>query len=208
MKILLACAALLIPTALFAAEPPARKESNVSVRNEVLLSIDKGLAWLKQQQKANGSIANPENGEPAAQHPALTALPLSQAEIEELLYGDDRPVVERVERLQELAGLLREQEPGDFGDNDPGALIGEIEEAIARLTGGLDGDPDVVFDETTMDDDPLNHRETLSPDSDELEDIEEEDEASLSDGSEPRDDSALDPEEWSEDSSDIDRGVR
>ena len=59
-----------------------------------------------------------------------------------------------------------------------------------------------------MADDPLNHRETLSPDSDELEAIEEDDEASLSDGSEPLDDDVLDPEEWSEDDSDVDRGVR
>lgn len=73
---LLLAIALLGSTSLFAAEPPARKESNVSVRNEVLLAIDKGLAWLKQQQKEDGSIANPENGEPAAEHPALTALPL------------------------------------------------------------------------------------------------------------------------------------
>lgn len=138
----------------------------------------------------------------------LTALPLSQAEIEELLYGDDRPAGERIERLQELAAQLRDQQPGDFGDNDPGALLGEIEEAIARLTSGMDRDPDVVFDESTMDDDPLNHRETLSPDSDELEEIEEEDEASLSDATEPRDDSALDPEEWSEGGLDVDRGVR
>ena len=61
---------------LFAAEPPARHEANVSVRNEVLMAIDKGLAWLKQQQRDDGSIANPENGEMADEHPALTALPL------------------------------------------------------------------------------------------------------------------------------------
>ncbi len=105
----------------------------------------------------------------------LTAIPLSQAEIDDLLYGDDRAAAQRVARLQELAGLLREMEPGDFGDNDPGALVGEIDEAIARLSGERDDDGD----EPTMDDDPLNHRETLSPDSDELEEIEQEDAASL-----------------------------
>jgi len=138
----------------------------------------------------------------------MTALPISQAEIEDLLYGDDRPAAERVERLSELADSLRNREPGDFGDNDPGGLLAEIERAIARLTGALERDPDLEFDETTMDDDPLNHRETLSPDSDELEAIEDDDEASLSDGSEPLDDDVLDPEEWSEDDSDVDRGVR
>lgn len=138
----------------------------------------------------------------------MTALPISQAEVEDLLYGDDRPAAERVERLNELADSLRNREPGDFGDNDPGWLLEEIDRATARITGALERDPDLEFDETTMDDDPLNHRETLSPDSDELEAIEEDDEASLSDGSEPLEDGVLDPEEWSEDESDVDRGVR
>ncbi len=138
----------------------------------------------------------------------MTALPISQAEIEDLLYGDDRPAAERVERLNELAASLRDREPGDFGDNDPGRLLAEIDRAIARLNGALERDPDLEYDEPTMADDPLNHRETLSPDSDELEAIEQDDEASLSDGSEPLDDDALDPEEWSEDDSDVNRGVR
>ena len=139
---------------------------------------------------------------------SMTALPISQAEIEELLYGDDRPAGERIERLQELAGQLRDKESGDFGDNDPGALLGEITDAIARLMGGMERDLDLEFDEPTMDGDPLDHRETLSPDSDELDEIEEDDEASLSDRSEPLDDDVLDPEEWSEDSEAVDRGVK
>ena len=76
MKLPLFLTALCLSSTLLAAEPPARKESNVSIRNEVLISIGKGLAWMKQQQKEDGSIANPENGDPAAEHPALTALPL------------------------------------------------------------------------------------------------------------------------------------
>ena len=138
----------------------------------------------------------------------MTALPISQAEIEDLLYGDDRPVAERVERLSELADSLRNREPGDFGDNDPGRLLEEIERAIARINSALERDPDLQFDEPTMAVDPLNHRETLSPDSDELEALQEDDQASLSDGSEPLEDDALDPEEWSEDDLDVDRGVR
>lgn len=136
----------------------------------------------------------------------ITAQPISQAEIEDLLYGDDRPAAERVERLAELADSLRAREPGDFGDNDPARLLTEIEGAIASIDGALD--PDTEVDGPTMIDDPLNHRETLSPDSDELEAIEEDDEASLSDGSEPLDDEVLDPEEWSEDGFDVERGER
>ena len=41
-----------------------------------------------------------------------------------------------------------------------------------------------------------------------LEAIEEDDEASLSDGSEPLEDDVLEPEEWSEDDFDVERGVR
>lgn len=140
---------------------------------------------------------------------SLTALPVSQSEIDDLLYGDDRPEAERLERLRELAGQLRQQEPGDFGDGDPRALVGEIDEAIARLSGDIERDPDMVYDEPSMDGDPLNHRETLSPDSDELEEIEDEDEASLSDDTEPLSDDVLDPEEWDDgDGFNVDRGVR
>ncbi len=136
----------------------------------------------------------------------MTALPISQAEIEDLLYGDDRPAAERIERLSELAQSLRNRAPGDFGDNDPGLLLGEIDEAIARLNGGLDQDP--ASDAPTLDDDPLGHRETLAPDSEELEEIEAADEASLTDDSEPLADEVLDPEEWSEDDFDVTRGVK
>lgn len=125
----------------------------------------------------------------------LTALPISQAEIDELLYGDDRPPGERIERLQELAAQMRDQEPGDFGGGDTKALLLEIDEAVARLRGDMERDPDLVFDEVTSDDDPLNHRETLSPDSDELEELEEEDEESIRDDEQPLDDGALDAED-------------
>jgi hypothetical protein len=139
----------------------------------------------------------------------LTALPVSQAEVEELLYGDDRSPQERIERLQELAAQMREQEPGDFGDGDLHALLREIDEAIARLTGDINRDPGLEFDEVSTDDDPLNHRETLAPDSDELNAIEDDDERSLTDGSEPLPDDVLDPEEWSEgDGFNVDRGVK
>ena len=139
----------------------------------------------------------------------LTALPFGQDEIDELLYGDDRPPGERIARLQELAGQMRDQEPGDFGGGDTKALLGEIDEAIARLSGDMDRDLDLAYDEVSTDDDPLNHRETLSPDSDELEEIEEEDDASVRGDAEPLSDDLLDPEEWSEgDGFDTDRGVK
>lgn len=124
-----------------------------------------------------------------------TAQPLSPAEIDELLYGEDRPAEERLARLREIAEDLRQMEPADFGDDDPGILLGQVEDAIARLSGGIDRDPQAVFDEVSTDDDPLNHRETLSPDSDELETIEEEDDDSLDDGEGPVPDDELNPDD-------------
>jgi squalene-hopene/tetraprenyl-beta-curcumene cyclase len=74
---LLLLAALVVSvTTLGAAEPPARDEANVSLRNEVLTSISKGLAWLQRQQQPSGALANPLNPATSADHPALTALPL------------------------------------------------------------------------------------------------------------------------------------
>jgi squalene-hopene/tetraprenyl-beta-curcumene cyclase len=49
--------------------PILKDPKNLSLRNEVQLAIDRGLAFLKSQQKEDGSWSNPE-------HPALTALPV------------------------------------------------------------------------------------------------------------------------------------
>ena len=68
--------AVLTARALFAAEPPTRDEANLSLRNEVLTAISKGLAWLQKQQQPSGALVNPLNAASSADHPALTALPL------------------------------------------------------------------------------------------------------------------------------------
>jgi len=46
------------------------KTDNASLRNEVQIAIDKGLAWLQKSQNADGSWSLPD-------YPALTALPLT-----------------------------------------------------------------------------------------------------------------------------------
>ncbi|HEY3899813.1 MAG TPA: prenyltransferase/squalene oxidase repeat-containing protein [Chthoniobacter sp.] len=73
MKLLFALALFSIATSpLFAVdEIIPRDERNLSLRNEVQLAIDKGLAFLKARQKADGSWSAAEPN-----HPALTALPL------------------------------------------------------------------------------------------------------------------------------------
>lgn len=47
--------------------PILKDPKNLSLRNEVQLAIDRGLAFIKSQQKEDGSWSNPD-------HPALTAL--------------------------------------------------------------------------------------------------------------------------------------
>ncbi|WP_332811085.1 hypothetical protein [Sphingomonas sp.] len=117
------------------------------------------------------------------------AQPVSQTEIEELLYGDDWPAAERLSRLQSIRAELADLEATDFGDDDPRTLIGAIDEAIAQLT-GLAGEG---MDPTSIDHDPGAHRETLSPDSDELEAISADDEASLTD---ERAEGPIDKSQW------------
>jgi hypothetical protein len=101
--------------------------------------------------------------------------PVSLTEIEDLLYGYDRPAEHRLERLRELAGELRDRAAGDIADDDVGAVLAEIERAIATL----EAKTRFVGEPGALDEDPLDHRETLAPDSDELEEIEEEDEESI-----------------------------
>ena len=72
---LLTAAALLAPASR-AADPLARTQAGASLRHEIELAIDKGLAWLRTTQQADGAFANPENAQNAQDHPALTALPL------------------------------------------------------------------------------------------------------------------------------------
>lgn len=128
----------------------------------------------------------------------LSELPFSLDEVNELVYGDDRPAEERIDRLRQLADDLRERQAGDLADGDPGSLLREVEGAIELL----ETKSQFVGEPGLLDEDPLDHRETLSPDSDELEMVEEDDAESLS---EENGEGESDPEEWVEDD---DAGLR
>ena len=122
----------------------------------------------------------------------IIAQPLSQAEIDELLYSDEFPREERLARLRQVRLNLSEQEQSDFGTDDPGSLLGVVNSAIAALEDGFGESMDAA----SVDHNPEDHRETLSPDSDELEAIEQADEDSLDDDIVEND--VLDETEWTD----------
>lgn len=118
------------------------------------------------------------------------AQPVSQTEVEELLYSDDWPIEERLARLRDMRRDIADFEAPDYGDEDPLTLVRFIDDAITRLQ-RLTGEG---MDPTSVDQDASVHRETLSPDSDELEAIEAADEASF--GEDTADDSSIDKSQW------------
>lgn len=105
----------------------------------------------------------------------ITGQAVSFSEVADLLYGDDRPLEQRIDRLRELGEEVRARASGEIVDDDARGLLDQIEDAIASLEGKSDrpGEPGVLVE------DDRDHRETLAPDSDELDEIEREDEASL-----------------------------
>lgn len=130
----------------------------------------------------------------------LIVNPISQNEIDELLYSDEFPREERLERLRYYRDELSEREASDFGQDDPGALLGQVEQAISAL----EAETGESMDPASVDHNPEDHRETLSPDSDELEAIEQADEASLDDDLVEND--VLDETEWTDDEDGFDPG--
>jgi squalene-hopene/tetraprenyl-beta-curcumene cyclase len=108
--IALLAAALLAPV-LTAAEPLPRDEANVSVRNEVLTAITKGLAYLQRQQQPSGMFANPLNAATSAEHPSLTALPLLAFHYE----PTGKAKTEYADTLQKGYAYLRTQVQPDGG---------------------------------------------------------------------------------------------
>lgn len=115
---------------------------------------------------------------------ANSAQPFSEAELQDLLYGEGRSVEERLTLLRQFRGDLADRAGGDIAGNDAAALLDEINERIAEL----ESDGSLGEAAETLDVDPLAHRETLSPDSDELEELEEEDADSLDEEDEWLDD--------------------
>jgi hypothetical protein len=92
------------------------------------------------------------------------AQPYSQSEIEDLLYGDDRPVDERLARLREMRDESAIRESGDWGDEDPAAMLDELDRAIEELSADREASDDNFGVADAVLDDPANHSHALSPD--------------------------------------------
>ena len=153
-----------------------------------------------------GSILPQDTGSGDAVDDMITSQPISQNEIDDLLYGEDRPVRERVGRLSELAEELRARRAGDLAGDDSDALIDEIERAIASLGGRTgdveDDDAEYGEDVGILAQDPEGHLEALSPD--------DEDAIAAIEGPDDEVDlDVLDDTEWDEnDGFDPDKGVK
>jgi hypothetical protein len=133
-------------------------------------------------------------GDDAEDSQTGTALPFGQDEVDELLYSDGLPRAERLERLTQLRDQMVSAGAADVAGNDAERLRGEIERAIGELS-SLSGEG---MDPASVDHNPEDHRETLSPDDDtllDLQDGEEESEADLfgEDYVEEQADGVLDP---------------
>ena len=95
------------------------------------------------------------------------AEPYTQTEIEDLLYGDDRPAGQRLARLRELRVEATVRESGDWGDQDPAAMLDELDRAIDELSAMIansDDADDYAALAPAFDNDPADHLDALAPD--------------------------------------------
>ena len=101
------------------------------------------------------------------------AQPYTQSEIEDLLYGTDRPASERLAALQDMRNENAIRESGDWGDQDPASMLDELDRAIDELSAVIaNGDDDEEYAglATNFDNDPANRLDALSPDDDDARD--------------------------------------
>ncbi|GHA31820.1 hypothetical protein GCM10007989_29860 [Devosia pacifica] len=109
------------------------------------------------------------------------AQPISQTEIEDLMYTDARPVEDRLARLREMREEAAARVHADLGEQDARDLTDEIDAAIETLSRDeqfADDNDDLAGLDPAYEADPADHLDTLSPDDDEARDAIEGDEAS------------------------------
>lgn len=123
---------------------------------------------MAQHQNQHGSIVAQDAITDAADQPGL-AQPYTQDEVDELLYGIDRSASERLARLREIRDEMAIRESGDWGDQDPAAMMDELDRAIDELSASIanaddEDDDDYVLLEPALDMDPAEKLDSLSPD--------------------------------------------
>lgn len=145
---------------------------------------------MAQHHDHHGSMVPQDTNFDNADQPGI-AQPYTQSEVEELLYGDDRPASERLARLRELRDESAIRESGDWGDQDPAAMLDELDRAIDELSATLANSDDndaYAGLATTFDNDPTDRLDALSPDDDEA--------RSAIAGDEDDEDDSLEEEVW------------
>lgn len=150
---------------------------------------------MAQHHDHHGTMVPQDTNFDNADQPGI-AQPYTQSEVEELLYGNDRPASERLARLRELREESAIRESGDWGDQDPAAMLDEIDRAIDELSATIanaDDNEDFAGLATTFDADPAERLDTLSPDDEETRRAIEGDEEAFFDD---EDDEALEEENW------------
>lgn len=143
----------------------------------------------------HGTMVPQETNFDNADQPGI-AQPYTQSEVEELLYGNDRPASERLARLRELRDESAIRESGDWGDQDPAAMLDELDRAIDELSATIansEDNEDFAGLATTFDNDPAERLDTLSPDDEETRQAIEGDEEAFFDD---EDDDSLEEEAW------------
>ncbi|MET3926873.1 hypothetical protein [Devosia sp. 2618] len=124
---------------------------------------------MAQHHDHRGTMVPQQTNFDNADQPGI-AQPYSQSEIEDLLYGDNRPAAERLARLRELRDESSIRESGDWGDQDPAAMLDELDRAIDELSASIANDEDsedYAGLGTSFDNDPADRLDALSPDDEE-----------------------------------------
>jgi hypothetical protein len=121
---------------------------------------------MAQHHDHHGTMVPQDTNFDNADQPGISQ-PYTQSEVEELLYGDDRSAGERLARLRELRDESAIRESGDWGGQDPAAMLDELDRAIDELSGiianGEDGESYAGL-ATNFDNDPADRIDALSPD--------------------------------------------
>lgn len=151
---------------------------------------------MAQHHDHHGSMVPQETNFDNADQPGI-AQPYTQSEVEELLYGDDRPASERLAQLRALREESAIRESGDWGDQDPAAMLDELDRAIDELSATIansEDTKDYAGLATTYDSAPGERLDLLSPDDEDMRHAIEGDEEAFFDDED--EDTGLEEEAW------------